>query len=74
MTRMPQVSAKELERFLLQQGFERRRQSGSHLTMVHPVTKLRAVLPMHSGDLGRGIAHKILTGAGFSIDDYLRLR
>jgi hypothetical protein len=29
---------------------------------------------MHRGDLGRGTAAQILEGAGFSVDDYLRLR
>ncbi len=42
--------------------------------MVHPATNHRAIIPMHSGDLGRGMALKILSGAGYSVDDYLRLR
>jgi hypothetical protein len=29
---------------------------------------------MHPGDLGRGMAATILEQAGFTVDDYLRLR
>ena len=32
-------------------------------------------VPIHSGsDVGRGLAVRILKDAGFSVDDYLRLR
>ncbi|MEW6245648.1 MAG: type II toxin-antitoxin system HicA family toxin [Nitrospirota bacterium] len=32
-------------------------------------------IPIHTGcDLGRGLALRILKDAGFSVDDYLRLR
>lgn len=73
MSRMPQVTARELRRFLRRQGFEERRQSGSHLLLVHPDGR-RATVPIHSGDLPRGTAAQVLSGAGFSVDDYLRLR
>jgi hypothetical protein len=29
---------------------------------------------MHSGDLGRGLSRAVLKDAGFSVEDYLRLR
>ena len=35
MSRMPQVTARELVRFLKAQGFREDRQSGSHLTLWH---------------------------------------
>jgi predicted RNA binding protein YcfA (HicA-like mRNA interferase family) len=35
MSRMPQVTARELVRFLKSQGFVEDRQSGSHLTLWH---------------------------------------
>jgi predicted RNA binding protein YcfA (HicA-like mRNA interferase family) len=41
MARMPQVSARELVRFLKKQGFIEVRQSGSHLTLWHSDRKLR---------------------------------
>ena len=75
MSRMPQVTAREMVRFLKAQGFTEHRQSGSHLTLWQPARRVAATVPVHTGcDLGRGLAVRILTDAGFSIDDFLRLR
>ena len=74
MTRMPQVTARELVRFLKSQGFVEDRQSGSHLTLWHDARKVAVTIPMHGGDVGRGLAVRILKDAGFDVEDYLRLR
>jgi predicted RNA binding protein YcfA (HicA-like mRNA interferase family) len=75
MARMPQVSARELMRFLNAQGFEIDRQSGSHVTLRHAVRKVTVTVPVHTrADVGRGLAVRILKDAGFTVDDYLRLR
>jgi len=75
MTRMPQVTARDLVRFLRSRGFDEDRQSGSHPTLWNKTTKLAVTVPIHKGvDLGRGLAILILKDAGFSVEDYLRLR
>jgi len=75
MTRMPQVSARELVRFLKSQGFAEDRQSGSHLTLWNEEKQISVTIPIHTGcDLGRGLAVKILKDAGFTVEDYLNLR
>ena len=75
MPRMPQVTARELVRFLKSQGFVEDRQSGAHLTLWHEARKVSVTVPMHTGtDLGRGLSVRILKDAGFSVEDYLRLR
>jgi len=75
MSRMPQVTALELVRFLHSQGFVDDRQSGSHLTLWHEEKKIGITVPIHAGcDIGRGLAARILKDAGFSIDDYVRLK
>lgn len=75
MPRMPQVTARDLVRFLRKQGFVPERQEGSHLTLWHPIRKIAVTIPIHTGcDLGRGLAARILRDAGFSTEDYLRLR
>ena len=39
------------------------------------VCKISVTIPIHTGsDLGRGLAVRILKDAGFSIEDFLRLR
>jgi predicted RNA binding protein YcfA (HicA-like mRNA interferase family) len=75
MTRMPQVTAQELVRFLRAQGFVDDRQSGSHLTLWHAGRHVTVTVPMHTGcDVGRGLATRILRDAGFDVEDYMRLR
>lgn len=75
MSRMPQVTARELIRFLRSQGFTEDRQVGSHLTLWHEGRATAVTVPVHAGhDVGRELAVRILKDAGFSIEDYLRLR
>ncbi len=73
--RLPPVTARELIRFLKAQGFAEDRQSGSHLTLRHNQRRVSVTVPVHAGcDIGRGLAARILKDAGFSVEDYLRLR
>lgn len=75
MSRMPQVTARELVRFLKKQGFVEDRQAGSHLTLKDPISNTSVTVPVHTGtDLGRGLAVKLLKDAGFSIEDFIRSR
>lgn len=75
MPSMPQVTAQELSRFLKSQGFAEDRQVGSHLTLWHAGCSISVTVPVHAGcDIGRGVAVRILKDAGFSVDEYLRLR
>ncbi|MBI3097139.1 MAG: type II toxin-antitoxin system HicA family toxin [Planctomycetes bacterium] len=72
---MPQVRARDLIRFLRKQGFVEDRQSGSHLTLWHDERGCAVTVPVHTGcDIGRGLAVRILKDAGFSVDDFVRLR
>jgi predicted RNA binding protein YcfA (HicA-like mRNA interferase family) len=73
--RFPQVTARELIRFLKSQGFAEDRQSGSHLTLWSETKKISVTIPVHTRcDIGRGLAMRILKDAGFSVEDYLSLR
>lgn len=63
------VSARELIRFLLGQGYRRARQTGSHLILEHPRRKT-LVIPVHAGDLPKGLFLKILKDAGFTLEDF----
>ena len=75
MSRLPQLTARELVAFFRSQGFQDQRQSGSHLTLFHPDRGLSVTVPVHTGvDIGRGLALRILKSAGYAAEDYLRLR
>jgi mRNA interferase HicA len=64
-------TSKDVLRFLKKKGFQETRQSGSHLILKNPETGYRTVLPIHSGDLPKGLFLKILQDAGFNMDDFL---
>jgi predicted RNA binding protein YcfA (HicA-like mRNA interferase family) len=73
MSRMPQVTAKEIIKFLKSRGFIEDRQAGSHLTLWNEERKISVTIPVHTGcDLGRGLAIRILKNAGFTVDDYIK--
>jgi len=75
MTRIPQVTSRELVKFLLSQGFVHDRQSGSHLTLWNEERRISVTVPIHTGcEIGRGLAHRILKDAGFTAEDYLASR
>jgi predicted RNA binding protein YcfA (HicA-like mRNA interferase family) len=65
-------TSKDLFRFLKAKGFVEKRQRGSHLTMKHPDTGFISVIPIHSGELPRGLFLSILKDAGYSYEDYLK--
>jgi predicted RNA binding protein YcfA (HicA-like mRNA interferase family) len=60
---------KELLRFLRKHGYEEARQKGSHRILTHPVRRMLSV-PIHTGDVPRGLLLRILKDAGFSEEDF----
>jgi predicted RNA binding protein YcfA (HicA-like mRNA interferase family) len=70
---MPQVTARDLIRFLKANGFAEDHQSGSHLTLRNEARGISITVPVHGqSEIGRGLAVRILEDAGFSIDDFLQ--
>jgi predicted RNA binding protein YcfA (HicA-like mRNA interferase family) len=75
MPRLPQLTLRELIRFLKSRGFVEGRQRGSHLTLWHEGRRVAVTIPVHTGtDIGRGLATRTLEDAGFSVADCLRFR
>lgn len=75
MSRMPQITARELISFLKKEGFVEDRQSGSHLTLWNEEQNISVTIPVHTGcDLGRGLAIRLLKEAGYQVEDYLKKR
>ena len=75
MPKLPALTAKELVRVLKRAGFQEDRQKGSHLILIHPTTKRRAVVPVHAGrtlklPLLRTIIEKDM---GITVAEFLRL-
>ncbi len=64
-------TSKQLLRFLHRKGYVEKRQTGSHLVLVHPTLRM-LVVPIHRGDLPRGLFLRILKDAGFSEQEFLK--
>ena len=62
-------SARDLLRFLRRHGYRKARQTGSHLIIEH-AHRRTLVLPIHRGDLPKGLFLRILKDAGFTPDDF----
>jgi predicted RNA binding protein YcfA (HicA-like mRNA interferase family) len=63
-------TAREVVRFLKLKGFQEKRQSGSHLVLQHPSSKIRLVVPMHSGDIPKGLLRRIVKDSGYSMEEF----
>jgi len=60
MSRLPQLSAKEMCSILKKLGFELKRQEGSHMFFEHSDGRT-TVIPNHPGeDIDRGLLNKIV--------------
>jgi predicted RNA binding protein YcfA (HicA-like mRNA interferase family) len=69
--RLPQVKPKELVRALERLGFDIRRPTGSHVILRDPIRKVTATIPMHSGDIKRGVLFAIIRQANISLENFI---
>lgn len=73
MSKLPVVSAKELERILLKLGFIISRQKGSHRFYKHSDGRYTTI-PHHPGeDISRPLIRAILREIELDVDEYIRL-
>jgi predicted RNA binding protein YcfA (HicA-like mRNA interferase family) len=73
MSKLPVVSAKELEKILLKLGFEITRQKGGHRFYKHPDGRYTTI-PHHPGeDISRPLIRTILREIELDVDEYIRL-
>ncbi len=69
MSNTPSLTPKDIARILKQKGFILDRVRGSHQIWLHPVSRKRAVVPMHNKDIPTGTMYSILKQAGIEKDD-----
>jgi predicted RNA binding protein YcfA (HicA-like mRNA interferase family) len=69
MPKLPALTSQKIIRILEQHGFALDRVKGSHHIYYHPLTKRRAIVPLHTGDLPKGTLLEILKQAGISKDE-----
>lgn len=73
MSKLPIVSAEDLEKLLYYMGFFRKRQKGSHVFFQHADGRA-TVVPFHaSEDIGRGLLRKILRDIGMEPEEFINI-
>ncbi len=73
MSIIPILAAREVLRRLLRAGFRIVSQKGSHVRLWNAMTGRGTAVPLHPGDLGRGIITRIIKQSGLSIEEFLGL-
>lgn len=74
MPRLPVVTAKETIQRFKRAGFTVDAIVGSHHTLRSADGKRRVTVPLHHGDLKRKTLKSILGQAGFSIEEFQKLK
>jgi predicted RNA binding protein YcfA (HicA-like mRNA interferase family) len=73
LPKLPVVSARETLAALLRAGFVKRRITGGHHILRHPISRRVAVVPLHTGDLHVGTLASILDQAGLTVEEFIEL-
>jgi len=67
------VDAVKLIRALKRAGFIEMGQQGSHLSLKYPSTGFRTTVPIHGGDIKRGLLKQILKQANLTEKEFRKL-
>jgi predicted RNA binding protein YcfA (HicA-like mRNA interferase family) len=67
--RLPSVTPRQILRALLRAGFIENRTKGSHVDLIHPITRRRTTVAMHPKDLSRALVKEILKQSGLSEEE-----
>ena len=74
MPKLPSYKPREVVKKLIKLGFIKHHQVGSHLTMKHPETKRRAVVPMHLKDIKKGTLLSLLRESGVEREEFMKVK
>ena len=74
MAKLPSLSARKVIRALKHAGFIEDRQKGSHLILIHPASKVRTVVPVHTGrTIKEPLLRAIIRDASLTVDEFIAL-
>ena len=71
--RLPSLKPREVVKALKRIGFEERRQTGSHLIMVHQEKKRIIPVPIHAREMKRGLLTSIIKQSGLTQKEFIDL-
>jgi len=72
MNKLPVLSGKELIKILQKNGFEVRRQKGSHVILAKESIKKAVVVPLHN-EIDKGTLIEIIRQAGMTKEEFMEL-
>ncbi len=64
MTKFPSFKPRNIEKILVNNGFELKRQSGSHRVYFSQKTNKTAIVPFHTKDIASGTVRSIIKQSG----------
>lgn len=70
MANLPSIKPKQALKVLVKLGFEVKRQTGSHVRLIHPDGRATTIA-MHNRDLPKGTLRAILKQSGITLGDFL---
>jgi predicted RNA binding protein YcfA (HicA-like mRNA interferase family) len=72
--KLPVITSQQLLRALKRAGFVIDRQTGSHVSLIHPdLPVLTVTVPYHKKDLKKATLKKILNQAGLTVEQLIDL-
>ena len=71
---MAAFKPKEVISILQKLGFLRKRQTGSHIIMFNPKTKISIPVPFHAKDVKRGLLLGIAKQANSTEEEFIKLK
>ena len=73
MSILPILTAREMIAALSRAGFVVVRQKGSHVWLKNPRTGNVTSVPMHTGEMTKGLTTGIIKQAGFTVKQFLKV-
>ncbi|MGI8420210.1 MAG: type II toxin-antitoxin system HicA family toxin [Candidatus Levyibacteriota bacterium] len=71
MPKLPSIKPRRLIKIFEKLGYEIDRQKGSHVILLHSVSKRRVTIPMHTRDVPNGTLLAIIKDAGLTKEEFL---
>ncbi len=73
MPKLPSTKPRKLIKIFEKQGYVIDRQKGSHVILLHPLSRRRLTIPMHTRDVPNGTLLAIVKDSGLTKEEFLKI-
>ena len=73
MPKLPSTKPRKLIKIFEKQGYVIDRQKGSHVILLHPTSRRRLTIPLHTRDIPNGTFLAIIKDAGLTKDEFVKI-